>query len=80
MVFYCGHVNIHTLIRPNKVFTFLICRVNLGKIGTIRDEVQLSDSILLESQSEKDAFQYNFMINDQSKYKVLYEVNFVIGS
>lgn len=49
MVFYCGHVNIHTLIKPNRVFCFLLCRLKLGKIGTVKDEVSLADSVLLES-------------------------------
>ena len=80
MIFYCGHVNIHSQIRPNKIFTFLLCRLDLGKIGTIKDEVSLADSILLESDSEKDAFQYNFMINNQQKYQIEYEAHFVIGT
>jgi hypothetical protein len=80
MVFYCGHVNIHSLIRPNRVFSFLLCRLHLGRIGTVRDEVSLADSVLLESDGEKDAFQYNFMINDYQKYELEYEVHFSVGN
>jgi hypothetical protein len=50
MVFYCGHINIHPLIKPNKVFTFLLCRISLGKIGTVKGDISLADSILLESE------------------------------
>ena len=80
MVFYCGHINIHSQIRTSKVFTFLLCGLNLGRIGTVNDEISLVDSILLESDSEKEAFQYNFMINDQQRYQIQYEVHFTIGS
>lgn len=80
MVFYCGHLNIHSLARPGKIFTFLLCRLNLGRIGTVKDELALADSVLLESEGEKEAFQYNFMINDRGRYWVEYEVRFSLGN
>jgi len=36
IVLYCGHVNIHPKIQPNKVFTFLLGRVRLGRMGTLK--------------------------------------------
>lgn len=72
MVFYCGHVNIHALIRPSKVFTFLLCKLKLGKIATVQDEFSMADSMLLESDSDREAFQYNFMVRDQRRYQVQY--------
>lgn len=80
MVFYCGHLNIHSLARSGKIFTFLLCRLNLGRIGTVQDELRLVDSVLLQSEGEKDAFQYNYMINDRGRYWVDYEVSFSLGS
>jgi len=70
ILFYCGHINIHPIAKPNKVFSFLLCKLNLGKIGTVSEDISLADSILLESQTEKDAFQYNFMLKDIRNYKV----------
>ncbi len=66
-------------MRPNRVFTFLLCKLDLGKIGSAKDDLSLADSVLLESEGEKDAFQYNFMINNQANYFVQYEVNFTLG-
>jgi hypothetical protein len=38
VIFFCGHVNIKKYhSEPNKIFTFLICKVSLGKIGKFSD-------------------------------------------
>lgn len=78
MVFYCGHINIHGLAKPGMVFTFLLCRVKLGRVCKAREAGSNADSTLLEGGEE--AFQYNFMINDRSHYYVEYEVSFTLGN
>jgi len=40
-------VNIHPIVQPNKVFTFLLGKVQLGKMGTLKDDVTLLDSMLI---------------------------------
>jgi hypothetical protein len=80
MVFYCGHLNIHALIKPGKVFTLLLCRLRLGRIGMVGAGEGLADSVLLESESGREALQYNFMLRDRQNYQVEYEAQFAIGS
>lgn len=78
MVFYCGHINIHGLMKPGKVFTFLLCKVQLGRVGRVREAGKGADTVLLEG--EGDAFQYNFMLNDRTRYFVEYEVSFTLAN
>lgn len=79
LILYCGHVNIHPNIKPNKVFTFLMGKANLGRMGTLKEDVTQLDSMLIESEAQKDAFQYNFFIRSHAQYQIRYEVNFTIG-
>lgn len=48
LMVYCGHVNIHSQSQSNKIFTFLLGKVALGRRGTARDDVTRLDSILID--------------------------------
>jgi hypothetical protein len=50
VVFKCGHINIQKFLgNQHKILTFLICKVNLGKIGRSSDlDVTQCDAIFIE--------------------------------
>jgi hypothetical protein len=48
VIFFCGHINIKKYhAQPNKIFTFLICKTNLGKIGKFNDSNRVIDSVFI---------------------------------
>lgn len=65
---FCGHVNIHTQSISNKIFTFLIGKVALGRRGTAKDDVTKLDSILIDNDNERNSFQYNFFLRSHEQY------------
>lgn len=66
-------MNIHKhLAHPHKIFTFLISKVSLGKIGTPKDDVSSCESIFIEPTNNEDVFQYNYFIRSHYQYSVKY--------
>jgi hypothetical protein len=79
IVFRCGHLNIHKqTLQVNKVFSFLLCKINLGKIGTIRDQENIN-SILIDPEDTEEAFQYNYSVLSHDQYEIKYEVRFTVS-
>lgn len=76
---FCGHVNIHAQSQTNKVFTFLLGRVALGRRGTARDDVTRLDSILIDPERDRNSCQFNFFLRSHDQYQLRYEANFTVG-
>ena len=79
LMVFCGHVNIHSHSQPNKIFTFLLGRVALGRRGTTRDDVTRLDSILIDPEREHNSCQFNFFLRSHEQYQLRYEANFTVG-
>jgi hypothetical protein len=80
VIFFCGHVNIKKYHQePNKIFTFLLCRTSLGRIGKFKDPLDKVDSVFIPPENEAEPYHFNFLLNSHSQYEVKYEVSFVIG-
>jgi hypothetical protein len=76
---FCGHVNIHPQTTPNKIFTFLLGKVALGRKGTAKDDVTRLDSILIDSDHDRNSFQFNFFLRSHEQYQLKFEANFTVG-
>ena len=79
LIVYCGHVNIHSQAIQNKLFTFLIGKVSLGRKGLHTDDVTKLDSILIDNVNDRNSFQYNFFLRSHEQYQLRYEANFTVG-
>jgi hypothetical protein len=67
LIVSCGHVNIHSQAASNKLFTFLIGKVCLKRVGLPSDDVTRLDSILVED-GVKGSLQYNFFLRSHEQY------------
>lgn len=79
LMVFCGHVNIHSQSQPNKIFTFLLGRVALGRKGTTQDDVTRLQSIFIDPERDRNSCQFNFFLRSHDQYQIRYEANFTIG-